>query len=413
MKGDSQDRRRKPPGSKRQESELRYRTIFEQSPDGIAIIDPATTRLVEFNEAAHRQLGYSRDEFARLRISDLDASETPEETRSRIEKLLREGKDNFEALHRTKQGEIRNVLATVRTLRLDGRDALQCVFHDITERKQAEKAYQELAAIVENSEDAIISMTLDGRITSWNRGAEQIYGYTAEEATGQSILITVPSDRRHEVMKNFEKLKQGEKVEHFETVRVRKDGGQISVAITVSPIKDARGDTTRASIIVRNITQHKQAEAQVGQLLRQNTLLLESIGEGVFGVDARGDITFINPAALRMLGCDAADLIGRCSHTTFHHTRTDGTPYPRDECPIYASFHDGAVHCVDSEVFWRKNGSSFPVEYHSTPIRDKHGDLIGAVATFRDITERRALEARFLRAQRMESIGLLAGGIAH
>jgi len=119
--------------------------------------------------------------------------------------------------------------------------------------------------------------------------------------------------------------------------------------------------------------------------------LLQSAGEGIFGVDAKGRVTFINPAALGMLGFDEALMLGQAVHDLIHHTRQDGSPYSLRDCPMHASFTQGSVRHVDDEVLWRKDGSSFPVEYSSMPI-SKEGQIMGAVITFRDISERKRVE---------------------
>ena len=123
-------------------------------------------------------------------------------------------------------------------------------------------------------------------------------------------------------------------------------------------------------------------------LTRRNELILTSAGEGIYGVDLEGTTTFINPAAAKMLGYEPSELTGRAMHALAHHSKPDGTPYPKEECPIYAAFTDGAVHHVDDEVFWRRDGTSFPVEYISTPVRED-GKLLGGVVTFKDVTERK------------------------
>ena len=131
-------------------------------------------------------------------------------------------------------------------------------------------------------------------------------------------------------------------------------------------------------------------------LERENRLILSAAGEGIYGVNADGITTFVNPAAERMLGWTAGEMVGRMMHELVHHTHADGAHYPQEHCPIYAAFRDGTVHRVDSEVFWRKDGEPVFVEYTSTPIRDR-GVLIGAVVVFRDITPRREADER-LRA---------------
>jgi len=150
-------------------------------------------------------------------------------------------------------------------------------------------------------------------------------------------------------------------------------------------------------------TKRKRAEEELEQLRRQNELILNSAGEGIYGLDLQGRTTFANPAAARMIGWEVEELIGQPQHDILHHTKPNGAPYPREECPIYAASKDGAVHHVDNEVFWRKDGTSFPVEYTSTPIRDERGELAGAVVTFRDITERKRAEGELtLKAKELE-----------
>ena len=141
-------------------------------------------------------------------------------------------------------------------------------FHDISERKQAEKTTALLAAIVDSSDDAIVSKTLEGVITSWNRSAERLFGYRAEEAIGQNVTLIVPLDRRHEEAAILDRLRRGQRIEHFETVRVRKDGTTLDISLSISPVTDASGHVIGASKVARNITERKQSE----KALRENEL---------------------------------------------------------------------------------------------------------------------------------------------
>ncbi len=140
--------------------------------------------------------------------------------------------------------------------------------------------------------------------------------------------------------------------------------------------------------IFANALERKETEEAIECLMRRNELILRSAGEGIYGVDLQGNTTFANPEAARMLGCTVEELIGKPQHATLHHTRPDGTPYPKEDCPIYKAFQDGAIHHIEDDVFWRKDGTRFPVAYTSTPIR-QDSEIIGAVVTFKDITERK------------------------
>ena len=159
------------------------------------------------------------------------------------------------------------------------------------------------------------------------------------------------------------------------------------------------------------VAERRRAEEHIDKLLRHNELVLNSVGEGIFGLDLEGKGTFTNPAAARMVGWEAADLIGFPQHAALHHTRSDGTPYLHEDCPICKTLKDGSVYHVTDEVFWRRDGTSFPVEYQSNPIRE-NGELTGAVVTFRDISERRRIEgelgkreAQLVEAQHIAHLG--------
>ncbi|MEW6418587.1 MAG: PAS domain S-box protein [Nitrospirota bacterium] len=149
---------------------------------------------------------------------------------------------------------------------------------------------------------------------------------------------------------------------------------------------------------LRVSAERKRTEEVIERLHRQNELVLHSAGEGIFGLDRQGKHTFVNPAAAKMLGYEVEELIGQPSHQIWHHSRTDGSPYPEEECPIYAAYKDGTVHHVRDEFFWRKDGTGFPVEYTSTPILED-GKLVGAVVTFKDITERKKTEEALRKSE--------------
>src|ERR1700730_5413867 len=183
-------------------------------------------------------------------------------------------------------------------------------FHDINELKQAERTTGLLAAIVGSSDDAIISKNLDGVITSWNQSAERMFGYTAEEAIGQRIMLIVPADRQHEEAMILERLRRGERVDHFETVRVRKDGTTLDISLTISPFKDAAGRVIGASKVARDVTERKRVERAVAEQAR----LLDLSFDAILVRDPADRITYWSKGAGQLYGYAEEEALGRVSH---------------------------------------------------------------------------------------------------
>ncbi|MEG4800016.1 PAS domain S-box protein [Microcoleus sp. ARI1-B5] len=303
----------------------------------------------------------------------------------------------------------------------DGRrKSIVILGRDITEYKQARDELVRLASIVESSDDGIIGKTLAGTIQSWNAGAEKIYGYCAPFVKGLSIEILAIPERPKEISQILENIRAGATIDHYETVHLRKDGEQIDVSLTISPIKDATGAVTGISTIARDISDSKRVEKALEQLRHQTEMILFSAGEGICGLNKQGKVTFVNPAAVRMAGCESKQLIDRPLYESLHRSQPEcsqaieqispatdinsgselatnssaqatGKQPLRVSSQILATLEDGEVRRVTDEVFWRRDGSSFPVEYVVAPMREQ-GEIIGAVVTFKDITDRLAIE---------------------
>nr|WP_246580547.1 PAS domain S-box protein [Deinococcus aestuarii] len=177
------------------------------------------------------------------------------------------------------------------------------------------------------------------------------------------------------------------------------DGTRLPVLVAVTRA-GAPGDALVAYVL--DLSDRKAAERALSdrnaRLEALNRQILDSAGEGIFGLDLRGHTTFANPAALALTGFGLEEMLGRPQHALIHHARADGTPYPEEACPIQAARVDGRVRRVDGEVFWRKDGTSFPVEYTTTPLRGASGETEGVVVTFRDVTERQEAEAALRRS---------------
>jgi diguanylate cyclase (GGDEF)-like protein/PAS domain S-box-containing protein len=188
----------------------------------------------------------------------------------------------------------------------------------------------------------------------------------------------------------FQAFKKGEGTHVDDEVLWRADGTSFPAEYWSYPQRQG-GVVVGAVVTFLDITERKLAEEKMAHLSRQNELILNSAAEGILGVDLQGNHTFVNSAAAKMLGYKSEELIGRPSHSTWHHTKADGSPYPQEECEILSAFREETVHRVSTEVFWRKDGTSFPVEYASTPVYEQ-GQTAGVVVTFADITERKKTE---------------------
>lgn len=153
-----------------------------------------------------------------------------------------------------------------------------------------------------------------------------------------------------------------------ETISYEQNLGARSYLVTVEPRFDVIGTTNGAQATAIEITHYKQAEANIARLKRHNESILQAVGEGLYGLNVEGNATFVNRAAIEMTGWSEEETIGTSIHYKHHHSHADGSHYPHQTCPIYKAVHDGEIHHKDDEVFWRKDGSYFPVEYTSTPI---------------------------------------------
>ncbi|HET7625781.1 MAG TPA: PAS domain S-box protein, partial [Verrucomicrobiae bacterium] len=251
-------------GRKRVESELRrskeeLSSFVENASIGLHWVGPDGT-ILWANAAEYEMLGYTREEYIGRNIAEFYADS---ERIAEILNTLRRGEKlrNAEARLKCKDRSIKTVLVDSNALWEEGRFVhTQCFTRDITEQKIAEEKLLHFAAIIHCSDDAIISKDLDGIITSWNDGARRMFGYTAEEVIGKSILILFPPDHMHEEPNILSRIRSGQRIDHYETVRRRKDGSHVEISLTISPIKNESGKIIGASKIVRDITQRKKNE---------------------------------------------------------------------------------------------------------------------------------------------------------
>jgi PAS domain S-box-containing protein len=228
--------------------------------DGLVVLN-REWRYVYVNSAAERLLGMGRDELLGRVVWEVYPGELLGTTRERESR--RAVRENTPVVLENYWIPTGRWLETSIYPCVDG--FLLAYFRDITERKGAEEARARLAAIVESSDDAIISKSLDGIIQSWNFGAQRIFGYTAEEAVGKPVAILIPPNRADEESEILRRIRNGERIEHYETIRRRKDGSQVEISLTISPITDPNGIIIGASKIARDITERKRANEALAE----------------------------------------------------------------------------------------------------------------------------------------------------
>jgi PAS domain S-box-containing protein len=272
-----------------------------------------------------------------------------------------------------------------------------------SEQTRIDEAAWRLAAIVESSDDAIVSKDLNGIVTSWNKAAERIFGWTEEEMVGRSILTIIPPELHGEEPGILAKLAAGERIEHFETVRMNKNGDRLDISLTVSPMKDRNGDIVGGAKIARDITQQKKAEQAALRL----AAIVESSDDAIISKDLKGIVTSWNRAAERIFGWTEEEMIGR-SILTIIPPELHG-----DEPGILAKIAAGERIEHFETVRMHKNGDRLDISLTVSPMRDRHGKIVGGAKIARDITQQKRLEGSLRTTERLASVGRLAATVAH
>jgi PAS domain S-box-containing protein len=259
------------------------------------------------------------------------------------------------------------------------------------------------SAVVESSNDAIITKSLDGTITGWNRAAERLFGYTAAEVVGERIDIIVPPDKHAEVRDILRRISKGEAIEHFETLRLHKDGHEVDVSLGISPIRSATGEIVGASKIARDITESKRTQKALHQEIEERQRIFETSQDLILVTDTAGNFVQVSPSSMAILGYEPAEMIGHSAIEFIHPDDLDST---RAEM---RSARRGRLMRNFETRYVRKDGQAVMLTWMGTwsePVR-RHF-FVG-----RDLTEKHAAEAQIRQAQKMEAVGQLTGGVAH
>ncbi len=277
---------------------------------------------------------------------------------------------------------------------------------------QAERTQSEgrLRSILESEPECVKVVSPSGHLLDMNpAGLAMIEAEDLASVRGRAVADLVhPDDRSVFVDLHNHAVEGGSGHAQFRLIGLK--GTERSLEMTATPLRRPDGSIEAVLSVTRDITRRRRAEEALAESQQRNRMILETMGEGVHGLDAEGRILFHNPAALAMLGWTEEETRGRDAHALIHHHRADGSVYPREECPILRSLQDGVTRRVDDEMFFRKDGSHFPAEYVCAPMKRADGSIAGAVVTFRDISERRKAER--LRLAETAIFDLISAGAA-
>ena len=365
---------------------LRHLAKIVESSDDAVVSKNLDGIILTWNPAAERLFGYTQAEAVGQSIRMIIPAERQDEEDFVLGRIRAgEAVRHYETVRQRKGGARIPISLTVSPI-FDERGKVigaSKIARDISDRKQADLATRRLAAVVESSDDAIVTKNLQSTILTWNAAAERMFGFTPEEAIGRSIRIIIPPDRQHEEDAVLAQIRVGEAVRHYETIRQRKDGTLIPISLTVSPLRDENGVVIGASKIARDISEKKHADL----LARRLAAVVESSDDAIVTKDLNSIITSWNRAAERMFGYTAAEAIGSSIRMIIP------PDLQAEEDTVLERIGRGEIVDHYETRRLRKDGTSILISLTISPIVDQNGIVIGASKIARDVTERARLLA--------------------
>jgi PAS domain S-box-containing protein len=394
----------------------RFKTTLDMTKDGVFLFTPGSLKFSYVNQSAMEQVGCSEAELMDMNPMDI----TPDYDEATFQELITplvEGQQRwitFETNQRHKDGHMVPVEILLQYIDPKGEPArFVAIVRNIADRKvmqelvrirteELQESQERFAIAVEGSGDGIWDWDINSGTMNFSHFYAEMLGYSENELSHHIDTWTnsVHPDDMPGVQQDLQDYLEGRIPIYAVELRLRCKDGSYKWILRRGKVvsRDDEGKPVRMIGIHSDITPRKSAEATLRETEERNRLLLESVGEGIYGMGADGKATFVNHAVCEMLGYTEEELIGQPIHSLIHHSYSDGSPCLLEDCNIYAPAIDGATYKVDDEVLWNKDGSSFPVEYTSMPVR-KDGAIIGSVVTFRDVSERIIAEQALIAAR--------------
>ncbi|MFH1655996.1 MAG: PAS domain S-box protein [Candidatus Omnitrophota bacterium] len=383
--------------TERKKVEESYRAAIQTTIDGFWRAD-MQGNILDINDAYCKMLGYSCEEMLKMKISDVEAKESPEDIRTHIRKVKETGKECFETRQKRKDGPIIDV--EISLTYLESADQMFVFVRDITERKKAEQWLRRLVTVVLDSNDAITIQDFEGNITAWNHGAELMYGYSEQEALQMNIGVLTPPDKMAEQNDFIRRIITGEVIILFETQRVTKDGRVLDAWLTVTKLVDDTGKPVGIASTERDITERKKMGERLLAAAEEWRTTFDSIFDMVSILDKDHKIIRVNKSFADRLKMKPEDVIGKTCYELVH-----GTNEPLPTCP-----HRGTLETKmpqHSEYF--EPHLDMYLEVTTSPIFNEKGDIVASVHIARDISHRKKLE----KNQRLSELGKLVADMAH
>ncbi len=387
-----------------------YRDLFERAPDAVLVVD-SEGHYIDANPAACELTGYSQAELLRMRVGDLTTPSERAHSAERFKLLCRTGRTRRDRIILRKDGTQVPVEAHAIAL---GDGTYQTILRDISERLDFQEALRRsldaYSTLVDLCHAAVIAAGPDGRISSWNPAAETLFGYSARKALGMPLTKIMPPRLRAEHLAAFRKHVDRAGDEPFartlNTEGLRKDGTEVPIEVSVAVGR--RGDERIFTAVIRDVTEHREVLERLNDALQRLQFHIERMPLAYIVWDVNFCVMEWNPAAERMFGHTKADAVGRHAYDLI---------VPPDAVPAVDTVWsdllkgDTSSHAINANA--RRDGSRLTCEWFNTPLRDSAGGIRGVASMVMDVSEREAMESRIRNAQKLESLGVLSGGVAH